>query len=123
MSLRGRLTAVLLLVALAAAPQWLWLGAHVLEHHEHAAEHTAGLAEALIHGHGHEEGVPDHAHRLVPSPTFRPDPPQDLVTATASLESPQAGQPALSGAASWQSGTCLSGSSPPRLHLLCTLLI
>ena len=127
---RRRLAAALLFLALAAMPRLLWLGAHALEHHEHAGEahgHGAewtGLAEALVHGHEHEEGVPDHEHRLLPSPTLRPDPPQDLdAPATAFLESTDAGRLARSGEAPWQPDTRLSGSGPPRLHLLCTLLI
>ncbi len=128
--LRKRLVAALLLLALAAIPQLLGLGAHVFVHHEHAEEAAghgsewSGLAESLVHGHRHAEGVPDHEHRLLPSPAFRPDPSQDLdAPAAASLESPAAGRLPLAGTASGQSGARPSGSGPPRLHLLCALLI
>lgn len=122
--LRRLLAAALLLVATAAMPLWLGLGAHVLGHHEHDAGHAAGLARALVHGHEHEEGVPDHEHRLLPTPSLRPDPPQELHTPTAaSLEAPGVERLALSGLHRGSSRTALSGASPPELHLLCTLLI
>jgi hypothetical protein len=128
--LRKRLAAVLVLLTLAAMPQWLGLGAHALAHHEHdgeAAGHGpewSGLAESLVHGHQHAEGVPEHEHRLLPSPTFRPDPPQDPDTPVlASLEPAAADPLPPAGSASEPPGACLSGSGPPRLHLLCTLLI
>jgi len=127
--LRRSAAAALFLVALWAAttamPLWLWVGAHVLEHHEHAEEHAAGLAEALVHGHEHEDGVPDHEHRLLPSPSVRPDPPREVqVPAVVFLAAaPDAERLAPSSLRSGSSRTELTGSSPPRLHLLCTLLI
>ncbi|MFP5286186.1 MAG: hypothetical protein ACLGI9_10655 [Thermoanaerobaculia bacterium] len=122
--LRRPLAAALLLATVAAMPLWLWLGAHALEHHGHAGEHAAGLAMALVHGHEHEDGVPDHEHRLLPAPSLRPDPPRELQTAAlASLEMPGAERLTLSGLLPGSSRTALSGPSPPRLHLLCTLLI
>lgn len=110
-------------------PQLLWLGAHAFVQHGEAEEarhgpEWSGLAAFLIHGHEHAGGVPDHEHHLLASPTFRPDPPQDFnAPAFASLAAPDAGRLSLAGAASRQCGTRLDGSVPPRLRLLCTLLI
>ena len=107
-------------------PLWMWLGAQVLAHHDHhAEERAAGLGKALVHGHEHEDGVPDHEHRLLPAPPFRPDPPREIqVPAVASLAAvPDLEAFALSGPQPEPSRTAFSGSSPPRLHLLCTLLI
>lgn len=125
--LRKRLAAVLLLLAAAALPQLLWMGAHVLAHHEHDedAEQPA-LAKILVHGHEHEEGVPDHEHELLASPLLRLDTPQDLqapaVAALAFLKSSEAEQ-ALSSSPHLRWGPIrLSGSSPP-LDPLCILRI
>lgn len=131
--LRKQLAAALLLLAAAAIPQLLWLGARVLELHEaeghaeaaggHDAEWSA-LAESLVHGHEHGEDVPDHEHHLLPSPIFRPDPSQDLqAPAIASLKAPEVEDVPLSSARLWRDRTESASSSPPRLHLLCTLLI
>jgi hypothetical protein len=130
MPLRQQIAAALLLLAAAAIPQLLWLGAHVAAHPAHAGhagEHEAELSElakSLVHGHEHDEDVPDHEHHLVPSAAFQPDSPHDLqVPAIASLATPEAGSFPLSAGRRYQEGTGLSSSSPPRLHLLCTLLI
>lgn len=123
---RKTLAAALLLLASSMAPKVVWAGAHWLDHHGQGqdADSDRELAEVLVHGHEHADGVPDHEHRFLPSPTFRPDPPQDLdVPATAALESLEGGQLPFSGAPPWRSATSLCGSGPPRLHLLCTLLI
>lgn len=111
-------------------PQWLSLGAHALEDHGHAHEaagHGAewsGLAKALVHGHHHPEEVPGHEHHLLPSTPLRPDPPRDLqAPAIASRPAQDPERVLLSSASQWRGETRLSGSSPPRLHLLCTLLI
>lgn len=129
MALRKQLTAVLLVFAFSAAPELLWLGAHALSHHEHAGEeagHHADLPEhaaALVHGHQHAEGEPEHEHNLVPPPPLRQGPPRDVQTpAIASLGDPYAaplpaGTPPLAGRIQ------LSGASPPLLHLHCALLI
>jgi hypothetical protein len=123
--LRRPLAAALLLIAVAAMPLWLWLGAHVLAHHEHAGEQpAAGLAKALVHGHGHEDGIPDHEHSLLSAPPLRPDPPRKLqIPAIASLEAPGLERLTLSDPQPGSRRTALSGSSPPILHLHCTLLI
>lgn len=126
-----RLAAALLFLTLAAMPPVLGLGAHVVAHHEHDGDadghgpELSGLAASLVHGHQHAEGFPEHEHRLLLSPTFRPDPPRDLAAPVAVLPaSPDAGVlPAFAGALPWQSGVQLYGPGPPRLHLLCTLLI
>ena len=119
--LRRPLAAVVLLIAIAMP---LWLGAHVLAHREHVGEPTAGLAKALVHGHEHEKGVPDHEHRLLPAPSLRPDPPRELqAPAIASLEAPGLEPLSFSGPQSGSGRTGLSGPSPPILHLHCTLLI
>jgi hypothetical protein len=125
---RKQIAAALLFLAAAAIPQLFWLGAHVSEHFGHdASGHFAewsALAKSLVHGHQHGEDVPDHEHHLLPSPTFRPDPPQDLqAPAITSLEIPAPEHLLFSSAFRWQEGIGLSSSSPPRLHLLCTLLI
>jgi hypothetical protein len=128
---RKQLAAALLLLAVAAIPQLLWLGAHVSEHHEHsedAAGHDAewsALARSLVHGHEHAGDVPDHEHHVLPSPAFRLDPPQDLqAPAIASLATtPQAEHLPLSSARRWKDRSGPSSPGPPRLHLLCTLLI
>ncbi|HBL31610.1 MAG TPA: hypothetical protein DD490_32715, partial [Acidobacteria bacterium] len=68
--------------------------------------------------------VPDHEHGLQLSPAFRPDPPQDhQAPAIASLETPKAEDFPLSRGRLGRDRIGLSSSSPPRLHLLCTLLI
>jgi hypothetical protein len=126
---RKPLAAALLLLAVAAMPLWLWLGAHALEHGhaETAAGHGtewAGLAKALVHGHHHPEESPDHEHHLLPSPPLRPDPPQDLQAPSMAFQpAPDPGHVLLSSANPWRGEIRLSGSSPPRLHLLCVLLI
>jgi hypothetical protein len=111
-------------------PQLLVLGAHAFEHHGHEESRAGynaewpGLAHALMHGHEHEEGVPEHEHHLLPSPPVRPDAPRDLqAPALAYLEVMDAGHLLLSSSPQRWEETRLSGSSPPRLHLLCTLLI
>jgi hypothetical protein len=132
--LRKQIAVALLLLAGAAIPQMLWLGAHASEHHEHdghaeEAGHDAEwaeLAKSLVHGHEHGEDVPDHEHHLLPSPVYRPDPPQDLqapAPTIASLEAPAPRHLLFSGVRRWQDRIELSSTSPPRLHLLCTLLI
>lgn len=130
MPLRKSLATALLLLVAAAIPQLLWVGAHALGHHEHGEEAAghgvewANLAKALVHGHEHGERIPDHEHYLRPSLPLRSDPPQDLqAPAMSSLAAPEPGHVPLSSARGWRGETRLSGSSPPRLHLLCTLLI
>lgn len=125
-----RLAAALLFLTLAAVPPVLGLGAHVLAHHEHGDAHghgpeLSGLAASLVHGHQHAEGFPEHEHRLLLSPAFRPDPPRDLIAPVAVLPaSPDAGVlPSFAGATAWQPGIRLFDPGPPRLHLLCALLI
>ncbi len=124
---RRLLSVALLLVFSAAMPQWLGLGAHLLEHRdESAADHVAGLAQALSHGHQHEEGVPGHDHRLVSAPSTQPEPPRAIHTSLALLVSP--GLQGLEPSAplllreGFDTGV-QPGSGPPRLQLLCTLLI
>lgn len=123
--LRKKLFAALLLLAAAVLPQLLWMGAHVATHHGHAegAEQPA-LAKALVHGHEHEEGVPDHEHHLLPSPPLRRDTPHDLqVPVLASLKVSDAEHPLLSSLPPGWSRIRLSGAAGPGLHLLCVLLI
>ena len=127
MPLRKPLAALLLLAA-AALPQWLWMGAHALEHQSHTAhsEHRpwADLAQTLLHGHHHEDGVPDHQHLLQLHVPLRPDAPRDLQAPAASSPDLVETGPLLPTAASpWRERVRIAGDSPPRLHLLCTLLI
>jgi len=128
--MRKRFVVPLLLLAALAVPQLLWLGGHAVAHSENAenAEHAewTEVAKVLVHGHEHEEGVPEHEHHLLPSPLLRPDAPRDFqapAAAAASLGVMDAGHLLLSGTRLWEERTRLSGASPPRLHLLCTLLI
>ncbi|HKI04927.1 MAG TPA: hypothetical protein VKK31_23310 [Thermoanaerobaculia bacterium] len=131
--LRKPLAAALLLLAAAVMPQLLWLGSHALLHHEHASDaaghraHDAKrseLAQVLTHGHGHSEQVPEHEHHVRPSPPLRADAPREIqAPGVASLEAPNSGYLLPSSTRPWQGETRLSGSSPPRLQLLCTLLI
>ena len=128
--LRKPLATALLLLAAAAMPQLLWVGAHAFGHHEHgeeAAGHGAvwsGHAKALVHGHEHGEGDPDHEHYLRPSPPLRPDAPENLQTpAMVSLATPEPEHVPLPSAQGWRGEIRFSGSGPPGLHLLCTLLI
>lgn len=126
---RKGLAAALLLLAAAALPQLLWMGAHGLAHphHEHAeeAEHSA-LAKILVHGHEHEEGVPDHEHHLLTSPLLRLDTPQDLqapdFATLAFLKAPEAEHLLSSSPHPRWGPVRLSGSSPPP-DLLCILRI
>lgn len=123
MRVRKTLATALLLLATAMAPEVVWAGAHVLEHHGHGhhADGDRELAEVLVHGHEHPEGTPDHEHSVLPSPAIRQDGPASApVSEAAPLERPAC---ALSGTASGWQPPRLAGPSPPLLHLLCTLLI
>jgi hypothetical protein len=103
-------------------PGLVWAGAHV-HHHDHEADSAREWAEVLVHGHEHQEGTPDHEHSLLPSPAIRQDAPTSAQVAGFILET-RADETRLLSAASpvWQPPR-LDGPSPPRLHLLCTLLI
>jgi hypothetical protein len=128
-----RLAILFLLLASFAAPGLVWAGVHGLEHHheeeaaerEHAASHcreAAPAVGALLHGHAHPEGVPEHGHELVSAPSLRLDPRPGV---------PPAGQPAAIVLAARAPGSERpvrpvsppGASPPPLLHLLCTLLI
>jgi hypothetical protein len=122
---RRQLIAALLLVAVSSAPELLWLGAHALDGHGHPGEGTA-LAEALVHGHDHPEGTPPHEHDLAPAPRLRQDSPRQLQSAASSspLVLPPAARVALSPATlGGRVPGAASGCGPPRLQLLCSLLI
>lgn len=101
---RKTLAAALMLLAIAMAPGFAWVGQH--------------LAEVLVHGHEHHEGTPDHEHSL------RLDAPRGAQAPAAVLlevRTDQAGSlPGTSFA--WQPPRP-AGPSPPILQLLCTLLI
>ena len=123
--------ASLVLCAVLALPPLLGLAAHELAHHRHGGEAApggaarSGLAGVLVHGHGHAPEVPDHDHRLQPAPPLRPLAPPDLLAPVPAVRAPERG-PALppSDGRPWAWGRLEpSGSSPPRLHLLCALLI
>lgn len=116
---RRRLAAALLLLTVAALPG-LWLGAQALGH-----GHAEDAAEALVHGHEHADGTPEHDHPCLPSLSLRPEPPPpDLqAPALAALQAPVPDGFPLSGARRWRDWLQPPSSSPPRLHLLCTLLI
>lgn len=81
----------LLLLATAMAPEVVWAGAHMLDHHGHGhdADSDRELAEVLVHGHEHPEGTPDHENSVLPSPAVRQDAPASApVSEAALLESP-----------------------------------
>ncbi|MES1241229.1 MAG: hypothetical protein ABUT39_06375 [Acidobacteriota bacterium] len=123
MRVRKTFAAALLLLATVMAPQVVWAGAHWLDHHEHGHEGDSDrvLAEVLVHGHEHPEGTPEHEHSVVPSPSIRQDAPASAPASEAALlESPAC---EISGTPSGWQPPRLAGPSPPRLHLLCTLLI
>ncbi|HYN20561.1 MAG TPA: hypothetical protein VE078_06350 [Thermoanaerobaculia bacterium] len=120
------------LLAVMTVPAAIWAGVQLLPQHVHELEaghahHDHGLsdlAEILVHGHEHREGVPDHQHNFLPSPPVRPVLPLDLQTpGIASLQTLDTATVLLPGVQAWSGEIGLSGSSPPRLHLLCTLLI
>jgi hypothetical protein len=120
---RKTLAAALLLLATILAPEVVWAGAHALNHHGHGhdADSDRKLAEVLVHGHEHPEGTPDHEHSVLPSPAIRQDAPTSApVSEAAALESLAC---EISGTASGWQPPRLAGPSPPRLHLLRTLLI
>lgn len=118
-----KMLAALLLLATVIAPEVVWAGAHVLDHHGHGhhADSDRELAEVLVHGHEHPEGTPEHEHSVLPSPPIRQDAPASApVSEAALLESPAR---EISGTSSGWQPPRLAGPSPPLLHLLCTLLI
>lgn len=124
---RRRLAASLLFLTLSAIPG-LWLGAHALGAHGHTDEAAgvewSALAQALVHGHEHADGTPEHEHRILPSTYLRPEPPpRDLqAPVLAALQAPVADGLPLANARR-RDGLRPPGSSPPPLQLLCTLLI
>ena len=119
---RKTLAAACLLLAAAMGPGLAWAGAHV--HHDgHEADSARELAEVLVHGHEHREGTPEHAHSLLPSPAIRQDAPGSAPVPGVVLEARTGEARSLSAPSpAWQLPR-LDGPSPPRLHLLCTLLI
>lgn len=121
---RRQLLAFLLLVAVSSAPELLWLGAHALDGHGHPGE-GAGLAEALVHGHDHPEGTPPHEHDLAPAPRLRQDPPRQLQSAASAplTLDPATHRAAAAAALRGYAALAPSGCGPPRLQLLCSLLI
>lgn len=125
---RKTLAAAFLLLAAAMGPGLVWVGAHFQHHdhghgHGHEADSAQGLAGVLVHGHEHQEGTPDHEHSLVPSPAIRQDAPGSAQVPGVTLEARAGESRSLSTASqAWQLPR-IDGPSPPRLHLLCTLLI
>jgi hypothetical protein len=119
------------LLAVLALPPLLGLAAHELAHHRQGHEAEAGgaawsgLARLLVHGHGHAQEVPDHDHHLLPSPPLRPLAPPDLQAPVPAFRAaPERDPLPSSDGRPWAWGRPEpSGSSPPRLHLLCALLI
>ncbi|HYH45217.1 MAG TPA: hypothetical protein VEG34_05980 [Thermoanaerobaculia bacterium] len=131
MPVRRPLAASLVLLAALALPPLLGLAAHELAHHGHGEETGAdgadgsGLGRMLVHGHGHAAEVPDHDHHLLPAPPLRPLAPPDLLAPVPALRAaPGAGRLPMPDARPWAwSRPEPSGSGPPRLQLLCALLI
>lgn len=125
---RKPIVAALLLLS-AVLPQILGLGAFALAH-DHAAgdsRHAAQeleLARLLSHGHGHEEGVPEHEHELLPSPPSQLSPPQLLPAASnPTLSARLPGAPVLPAAVRPWEKTRATSTGPPLLQLHCILLI
>jgi hypothetical protein len=125
------LAALLLLLATAAVPQLLELGAHLLAHHDHpsaeppTATERSNLAQALVHGHRHGAGIPEHDHQLLPAPPSRLEASQALpaLHPPAALAAAEPWHPLLPASRPRLCPLGLSGSGPPRLHLLGALLI
>lgn len=130
---RPKLAAAFLLFALTLAPGLGWAAGRLLAHHHDGAEGEAAthgpralteLAEVLIHGHQHPEGVPDHEHHLLPSPPAGPQPLRIFGALTSALSQAAKFEPALlARAPALAPVPRLAGPSPPLLLLLCTLLI
>jgi hypothetical protein len=119
---RKTLAAACLLLAAAMGPGLAWAGAHV-HHDDHEADSARELAEVLVHGHEHQEGTPEHAHGLLPSPAIRQDAPGSAQVPGILLETRTGETRSLSAASpAWQLPR-LHGPGPPRLRLLCALLI
>ncbi|HKV06729.1 MAG TPA: hypothetical protein VJ725_01240 [Thermoanaerobaculia bacterium] len=123
----SRFVVTLLVLAAWVAPGLPWLAAHAFLHHHHTeAEHEAveeAAVQALLHGHAHPQEVPHHDHELVKVDPARHDSTPELrAAAPATLSDPL---PAPRTASSWRSHPSdLPGADPPpRLHLLCVLLI
>lgn len=138
---------VFLLAAAYATAGLPWLVAHGLLHHAHEEAH-GGSAEdthaadghhahgvspcpeeeaavaTLVHGHAHPDGVPEHAHGVSPTASFRHDPP-DLERPADSgpfrLASPDVpDRPSFERVRS----DFVAGAGPPaRPYSLCVLLI
>jgi hypothetical protein len=131
--LRRKEAAALLVCILGLAPAMTWSGALWLEHHGHGHGIAHGedahpgwddLLTVLVHGHQHRAGTPDHEHDLLPSTEGAQKRSRDLSSpGIASPESFPAISAALPRRAPAVAALARSGSSPPRLHLLCTLLI
>ena len=121
--LRKLLAVASLLVAPVVLPELAWAGMHLV-HHDHDAG-RARLALGLVHGHEHPEDTLDHQHHLLTAPSVRTQAPRDhCFPAAVARTEPGGGEilPRWSRVLdAW--GARLSGPSPPRLHLLCTLLI
>jgi hypothetical protein len=131
---------IFLLAAAYAVAGLPWLVAHGLLHHAHeeephavAGQHEHGVAHCpeeaaavatLVHGHAHPDGVPEHAHGVSPTVSFRHDPP-DLERPTDSgpfrLTSPDVpDRPFFERVRS----DFVAGAGPPaRPYSLCVLLI
>jgi len=127
-----KLATAFLLLAVATMPTAVWAGTRLLQQHGYGCEaeharHDPGLielAEILVHGHQHREGTPDHQHNLLPSPPIRQEAPRCLqVSGVVSSDAPTEEAPLFSGTASAWQLPWRAGSSPPILHLLCSLLI
>ena len=123
----SRFGVTLLVLAAWVAPGLPWLAAHAFFHHHHTeAEHEAveeAAVQALLHGHAHPQGVPRHDHELVRVDLARHDPaPEVQAAAPATLPDPL---PAPRTAAAWWAHPSdpPGADPPPRLHLLCALLI
>jgi hypothetical protein len=129
---RKTIAVTLLLLATAMVPGLVWAGEHWLHYSEHRPEAgiARNLAEVLVHGHEHSEGTPDHDHNRLPTlavrhdASLRHDASKSFQVSEAALpESPAVGPSSLPEISrTWQLPR-LDGPSPPRLHLLCTLLI
>jgi hypothetical protein len=121
-------SALLVLFTVLALPHLFAPDAYAfaLQGHAHGTDDAewSGLAQALVHGHAHQDGVPAHEHHLLPSPTLLMHVLQAPQPALSALKTPGPEGPVPAASRAWEQKRWEpTGSSPPLLHLLCTLLI
>lgn len=131
---------IFLLAAAYAVAGLPWLVAHGLLHHAHegetheaAGQHEHGGAHcpeeaaavaALVHGHAHPDGVPEHAHSASPTMSFRNDPPDLERPADSRMFRPASLEVSDRAPFERDWSALLAAAGPPsRPYSLCILLI